>query len=155
MIDQRHKRDSHLRQRHPFRLMLVFALAVAVGGVAGITFKEQQLADAFVGIDAAVSAGAVAELQSEVPFPAGFSRRRVHDDAETGIGALAQADHRDIGRNLHFFQGHTKAVGVGRKDEVVAVIVVMQLGGLQVGGIEALGIHHRARHVLENQEFLR
>jgi len=47
--------------------MLVFALAVTVGGVAGITFKTQQLADAFVGIDAAIGTGAVADSRVRCP----------------------------------------------------------------------------------------
>ena len=75
--------------------MLIFALAIAVGGVAGIPLEEQQLTDPFFGVNTAVSAGAVAELKSEVSFPARFRRRGVHDDAQTGIGALAKTDHRD------------------------------------------------------------
>jgi uncharacterized membrane protein len=49
--------------------MLILAWAVAVGCVAGITLKEEKLANAFVGIDAAIGAGAVAEFQSKMPFP--------------------------------------------------------------------------------------
>ena len=71
--------------------MLILAWAVAVGCVAGITLKEEKLANAFVGIDAAIGAGAVAEFQSKMPFPARFRWRGVHDDAQAGIGALAQA----------------------------------------------------------------
>jgi len=43
---------------------------------------------------------------------------------------------------------------VGGKDEVVAILIVVKFGGLQIGGIEPLRVHHRARHVLEDQEFL-
>ena len=34
-----------------FWLMLIFTLAIAVGGIAGITLEEKKLANAFIGID--------------------------------------------------------------------------------------------------------
>ena len=47
--------DSNLGERHFLRLMLIFALPIAVGGVTRITLKKQQLTDPFIGINAAVS----------------------------------------------------------------------------------------------------
>lgn len=135
--------------------MLIFAGTVAVGGLAGFAFEEQQLADAFAGVDAAISAGGVAELQREMALPAGFSRGGVHDDAEAGIGALAQADHGDVGRHPQQLQRHPQPVGMGGQDEVVTVVVVVQRCRLQVRRVEPLRVHHRARHMPEDQEFLR
>ena len=77
--------------------MLVFALSIAVCGRAGITLKKQQLTDTLIGIDAAVSTGTVAEFKGEVTLPARFCRGGVHDDSKASIGALAQADHGDVG----------------------------------------------------------
>lgn len=134
--------------------MLVLPGAVAVGGLAGFAFEEQQLADAFAGVDAAIGAGGVAELQGEMAFPAGFSGGGVHDDAEAGIGALAQADHGDVGRHPQQLQRHPQPVGMGGQDEVVAVVVVMERRRLQVGRVEPLRVHHRARHMPEDQELL-
>ena len=44
---------------------------------------------------------------------------------------------------------------MGRKDEVLTILVLMQRGGLQVGRIEPLRIHHGPWNVPENHEFLR
>ena len=98
--------------------MLVFALSIAVGGRAGITLKKQELTDALIGIDTAVSTGTVAEFKGEMTLPASFRRGSVHDDSKAGIGALAQADHSDVGGDLQLLQGHTEAIGMGRENEV-------------------------------------
>ena len=149
------KRDLNLGQRHPFRLVLVLALSIAVGGRAGITLKKQQLTDALIGIDPAVSTGTVAEFKGEVTLPARFSRGGVHDDSKAGIGALAQTDHGDVGGNPQLLQRHTEAVRMRRKNEVAPVFILMKGGGLEVGRVEPLGVHHRARNMPEDQKFLR
>lgn len=81
--------------------MLVFALTVAVGGVAGIPFKKQELANAFIGINTTIGTRTITKFKREVPLPTGLSRRGVDDDAKTGISAFAQANHSDICRHLH------------------------------------------------------
>ena len=43
---------------------------------------------------------------------------------------------------------------MGREDEVAAVLVALHGSGLKVGGVKPLGVHHRARHMAEDQEFL-
>ena len=88
-------------------LMLIFALAVAVGGVAGIPFKEEELANAFIGINPTIGSRTITKFKREMSLPTGLSRRGVDDDAKTGISALAQADHSDICRHLHLLQCHT------------------------------------------------
>ena len=94
--------------------MLVLALAVVVGGGAGVAFEEQQLADALAGVDAAVGTGRIAELQGEMPLPARLGRGGIHDDAQPRIGALAKADHGDVARHPHLLQRHPQPVGMGR-----------------------------------------
>ena len=127
--------------------MLVLALSIAIGGRTGITFKKQQLTDTFIGIDPAVSTRAVAEFKGEVTFPAGFRWCRVDNDSQARISALAQADHGDIGRNPQFFKRHSEAIGMRRKNEITTIFIFMERRGLEVGRIEPLGIHHRARYM--------
>lgn len=76
--------------------MLIFALAIAVGGVAWITLEEKKLTNAFIGIDTAISSRTIAEFKREMPFPTGFGGGGIDDDAKTGIGTLAQTNHSDI-----------------------------------------------------------
>jgi hypothetical protein len=52
----------NLGQRHPLRLVLVFTRPILIGGFTGIPLKEEQLADAFFGIDAAIGTGGITEL---------------------------------------------------------------------------------------------
>merc|ERR1711991_1062551 len=87
-------------------------------------------------------------------LPARFSRGRIDNDAEPRISALAQTDHRDVGWHAELLKGDTKAVGMGRKDEIATILVLMQRCGLKVGGIEPLGVHHRSWHMPEDHEFL-
>ena len=134
--------------------MLVLAGAIFVGGLAGITLEEQQLADALIGINAAISPGGIAEFQGEMALPTCLGRRGVHDDAQAGIGAFAQANHGDVGGHPHVFEGHAQTVGMGWKNEIGTIAVVVERGGLQIGGIKTLGIHDRARDVPKNQKLL-
>ena len=41
-----------------------------------------------------------------------------------------------------------------RENEIAPVFVLMKGGGLEVGWVEPLGVHHRARNMPEDQEFL-
>ena len=67
-------------------LVLVFAAAVFVGDVAGfVGFEEDDLADAFVDVDAEGEVGEVAEFDDEASRPAGFERRGVEHEAGAGF----------------------------------------------------------------------
>jgi|GEM_PF-6474854 len=48
------KKHLYPRKRHFVRLILIFALAVGVTGLGCFAFEEQQLDDAFVGVDPTV-----------------------------------------------------------------------------------------------------
>ena len=71
-----------------FWLMLIFTLAIAVGGIAGITLEEKKLTNAFIGIDTAISSRTIAEFKREMPFPTGFGGSRINDDTKASIGTL-------------------------------------------------------------------
>ena len=96
----------------------------------------------------------ISEFKGQMALPARLRWGGVHNDAQPGIGALAQADHGDVLRHLHFFQCHTESIGMGREDEVAAVLVALHRSWLEVGRVEPLGIHHCAWHVAEDQKFL-
>lgn len=68
-------------------LALVFAAAVFVGDVAVLVrFEEDDLADAFVDVDAEGEVGEVAQLDDEAPRPAGFERCGVEHQPGTRVG---------------------------------------------------------------------
>ena len=75
-----------------------------------MAFEEEELHDAFVGVDAAVGVGGVAEFEGEMTFPAGFGGGEVGDTADPGVGAFADAKDADVVRDLERFQGHTESV---------------------------------------------
>ena len=63
-------------------MVLVFAAAVFVGGVAVfVGLEEEDLADAFVDVDADGEVGEVAEFDDEAAGPAGFAGGGVDDEA--------------------------------------------------------------------------
>ena len=134
---------------------MIFAVSGRIAGFTWLPFQKQQLADPLASVDAAVRSGTVAELQRQVTFPTGFGRGGVQDDSHACIRTLAETDHGDVTRHFEIFQSNSQAVGMGRQDEIITVLVVVELGGLQIGRIEPLGIHHRTRHMAEHQEFLR
>src|SRR5581483_1316193 len=131
---------SSPRQGHP-ALPLVLAAAVAVTGFADLVGAEKQhLRHALVGVDLRRQGGGVGKLQGHVPFPLRLQRRDVDDDAATGIGALAQADHQHIARNAEVFHRPRQGEGVGRNHAALALEVdeALRIEGLVIddGGID-------------------
>lgn len=132
--------------------MLVFAVAVGVGGGAGVAFEEEELDDAFVGVDAAVGVGGVADFEGEVSFPSGFGGGEVGDAADAGVGAFADAEDADVGGHFERFEGDAESVGMRGEDEVVSVFVAVQGFLFEVVGIEGFGVDDGAGDVTEDAE---
>src|SRR3546814_2903085 len=75
-------RRSKLGQRDAL-LPHIFPRAVGVARLARlVTLEEQELARAFIGIDFGGQGGGVRKFERHMPFPAGFERGDVHDDAD-------------------------------------------------------------------------
>jgi len=58
----------------------------------------------------------------------------------------------DVGRELLALAGDTEAVGVGREDDVGAVLIVVQPCGNQAAIIKPLGINDQTRNMAEDAE---
>src|SRR5205823_5820461 len=85
-------RPHHKRQRQPL-LVLVLPLLISITGLAHfVTAQEQNLSNAFVGVDLRGQWGRVADLERDLAAPFRLQRRHVDDDAAAGISTLANAD---------------------------------------------------------------
>lgn len=109
-------------------LALVFAAAVFVGDIAVFGFEEDDLADAFVDVDAEGEVCEVAEFDDEAARPACFERGGVEHEAGAGVGGLAHAYARDVARHAEGLDRDAEGVGV-RRHEVVARAVVGRAQG--------------------------
>src|SRR5258708_33876376 len=93
-------RCLELRQHDPL-LCLVLAFAVGVAGLADfVAFEEQNLAQAFVGVDAGGERRCVRDFQGDKAFPLGLKRRDVDDEAAAGVGACTHAESQYAARKL-------------------------------------------------------
>lgn len=99
---------------------MIFAAAVLVGdGAVFVGFEEDDLADAFVDVDAQRERGEVGEFDDEASRPSGFERGRVDEEADARVGALAHGDAGDVAGHLESFDRDAEGVGLGRH-EIVA-----------------------------------
>jgi hypothetical protein len=127
--------QSKLRQCDAV-LALVFAAAIFVGGLADfVGLEEDDLGDAFVGVDFGGEGGGVGEFEGDVAFPFRLEGGDVDDDAAAGVGALAEADGEDVAGDAKVFDGAGEGETVGRDDDVVAPDVY------EVFGIEILRVN--------------
>src|SRR3546814_260053 len=114
----------------------IFPRAAAVARLARlVTLEEQELARAVIGIDFGGQGGGVRKFERHMPFPAGFERGDVHDDAAARIGRLAEADHQDVAGDAEIFDraGERKAV---RRDDAAVGFAADEILGVEFLGIE-------------------
>src|ERR1700687_379843 len=89
-----------LRQHDPL-LRLVFAFAVSVADFADfVGLEEEDLAQAFVGVDTSREGRGVGDFEGDEAFPLGLEWRYVDDDAAARIRALTDADRQYGAGNL-------------------------------------------------------
>src|SRR6186713_3115351 len=75
----RREQSLYLRQRHT-RLLEVLPLLIRVRPFARlVALEEQDLRDAFIGVDLRRQWGRVRDLERDEAFPLGLERRDVHD----------------------------------------------------------------------------
>src|SRR6185312_5778777 len=107
---------SELRQ-HNSLLTLVLALAISVAHFADfISGEEENLAEAFVGVDFGRQRRGVRNLEGNEAFPLRLKRGDVHDNAATGVRGFSDADSQDLARNLEVFDGTGQGERVGWDD---------------------------------------
>src|SRR5487761_2266 len=117
------------RQRHA-ALLLILAAAIGIGHLADlIAPEEQELADAFAGIDARGQRRGVRYLDGDVALPFGLQWRDVDDDAAARIGRLAETDHQRVARNAEILYRRGEREAVGRHDADVGLLVDYAFGG--------------------------
>jgi hypothetical protein len=99
-------------------LVLVFSLAVCVANLADfVGLEEENLAQAFIGVDARGQRRCVGDLEGDEAFPFGFEGGDVDDDAAAGVGRFSDADGEDIARDFEVLDGAGERERVGRNDD--------------------------------------
>lgn len=111
--------------------------------------QEEELADAFVGIDLGRKRRGVRKLERDVPFPLRLKRCDIHDDAATGIGGLAEADNEHVPRNTEILHRSPQSKAVRRNDAFVTGFIDKAPFG------KALRIDCDAVNVREDFELIR
>ncbi len=106
------------------RLSLILPGSILIRDIAFfVRLEEDDLAYAFVDVDAQGEVGEVGELDDEAALPAGFEGRGVDQKAGARVGGLAERDGGDGAGHAEGFDGDAEAVGV-RGEQVVARAVV-------------------------------
>ncbi len=114
---------------------MILAAAVFVGDAAiFVGLEEEDLADAFVDIDADGQVGDVAEFDDEAARPAGFERRGVDEQAGARIRRFPKADSCHGARHTEGFDGDAEGVGAGRHEVILRAV----FGGAEWGFDERL-----------------
>src|SRR3954467_10680277 len=101
-------------------LLLVFAVLVLVAGLAGfVALEEEDLAQAFVGVDLCRQRGGVRDLERNEAFPFRLERGDVHDDAAAGVSGFAHADGEPATRNAEIFARTSQGERVRRDHDAI------------------------------------
>src|SRR5262249_8365914 len=102
-------------RKHDAALRLIFALFVLVADFAVfVGLEENDLAQAFIGVDLRGQRSGVADFERDKSFPLRLERRDVDDDAATGISRFADADRQDVARNAEVFDRTSESKGIRR-----------------------------------------
>ena len=123
-------------------MALVFAAAVVVGGGAVfVGLEEEDLADAFVDVDAKRQVGEVGEFDDEAARPAGFEGGGVDEQARARVSALAEGDAGHVAGHAEGLDRDAEGVGVRRHQVVLGAVVGRARGRLDERlFVEVLGV---------------
>ena len=136
-------------------LLLVLILAFTIRFSTLITLEEDDLADAFVGIDLAVRVTAVGQLDGEMAPPAWLNRSHVADDSEAGVGGLANADTEYVLGHVELLLDYTECIGVGREDEAFCSSPIHKRPYVtQMSPIVCVRIHNESWNTVEDLEII-
>src|ERR1700687_5972258 len=135
-----------LRQHDPL-LRLVFTFAVVVAYFADfVGLEEEDLTQAFVGVDAGREGRGVRDFEGDETFPLGLEWGHVDDDAAARVGALTDADRQYGAGNLEVLDGACQGKRVGRHDADIG------LHGDKRALVKVFGVDDRRIYVGENFE---
>ena len=103
---------------------MILPCPIFIGDIAFfVRLEEDDLAYAFVDVDAQGEVGEVGEFDDEAALPAGFEGRGVDEEAGAGVGGLAEGYGGDGAGHAEGLDGDAQAVGV-RGEQIVARAVV-------------------------------
>lgn len=101
-------------------LILVLATLVGVALFADfISLKEDELCDAFVGVNFGGERGGVADFECHLAAPFGLERGDVDDQTATCVCALANANDEYVARYFDVLNGFAERERVGGDDDVI------------------------------------
>jgi hypothetical protein len=108
--------------QHDSLLRLIFPFAIFVAGFADlIGLKEQDLAEAFVGVDFCGQRRGVRNFEGDEALPLRLKGRDVDDDAAAGVSGFADANGEDVAGNFEVLDGARECEGVGRDDGDIGI----------------------------------
>src|SRR5262249_22520479 len=114
---------DHERQRQAF-LVLILALLVRVTGAADrLGAEEENLSDAFVGVDLGRQWCRIADLDRNLAPPLRFQRGNVDDYPAARKRRFAQTNREDVAWDLEILDGLRQRKAVGRDQTVVGLDV--------------------------------
>ena len=115
-----------------------FPFAVGVADLADLVgLEEEDLAEAFVGIDARGQRRGVGDFEGDEAFPLGLERGDVDDDAAAGVGGFADADGEDVAGDFEVLDGAGEGEGVGRDDDAGRLTVTKERSSKALGSMMA------------------
>lgn len=83
-------------------------------------FQEEELGDAFAGVDFGGEGRCIADFDGDAAAPFGFEGGDVDDDAAAGVSTFADADAEDIPWDFEVFDRLGEGEAIGRDDAEVA-----------------------------------
>ena len=131
-------------------LILILATLICVTHSAdAFGPQEDHLSDPLIGINLGWKWRGVTDFDGDLAAPFWLKRRDIHNDAAAGVGALANADGKDVARNINGLDGlgegeriwrdhNVIAAGFGGVDgdeQVVRKVLRVDDGGATAGGV--------------------
>src|SRR3954469_19378376 len=93
------------RKRHSL-LALILPLLVLVRHQRPLfSLEEEDLSNAFIGVDFGRQWSGIRDLECDEAFPLGLEGRDVGDDAAAGVGRFADRDSDNVARYAEIFHG--------------------------------------------------
>ncbi len=130
-------------------ILILAALVCVTYGADVLGSQEDHLGDAFIGVNLGWKRRGIADFDGDLAAPLWLKRRDIHNDAAAGVGALTNADGKDVARNINglnrlgkgerIWRDHNVVAagfsGVDGDEEVVRKVLRVHDGGAAAGGV--------------------